>query len=53
MSALLDSDERVAEKDRLYRALDRIVGHKQALEEHLADRWKISSAPASMCCFTI
>ena len=28
------------EKDRLYRALDRIVGHKQALEEHLADRWK-------------
>ena len=40
MSALLDSDERVAEKDRLYRALDRIVGHKQALEEHLADRWK-------------
>ena len=40
MSALLDSDEGVAEKDRLYRALDRIVGHKQALEEHLAERWK-------------
>jgi transposase len=40
MSALLDSDERVAEKDRLYRALDRIVEHKEALEEHLAQRWK-------------
>ena len=40
MSALLDSDERVAEKDRLYRALDRMVEHKEALEEHLALRWK-------------
>ena len=34
------TDERVAEKDRLYRALDRIVEHKEALEEHLALRWK-------------
>jgi hypothetical protein len=40
MAALLDSDERVAEKDRLYRALDRIVEHKEALEVHLAGRWK-------------
>ena len=40
MSTLLDSDERVAEKDRLYRALDRMVGHKEALEERLALRWK-------------
>ena len=40
MSALLDTDERVAEKDRLYRALDRMVEHKEALEEHLALRWK-------------
>jgi transposase len=40
MSALLDTDERVAEKDRLYRALDRIVEHKEALEEHLSQRWK-------------
>ena len=50
MSALLDSDERVAEKDRLYRALDRMVEHKEALEESI---WpiggKISLAPASMC----
>ena len=40
MAALLDSDEGVAEKDRLYRALDRMVKHKEALEEHLAERWK-------------
>jgi transposase len=40
MSALLDTDERVAEKDRLYRALDRMVEHKEALEEHLSQRWK-------------
>jgi transposase len=40
MSALLDTDERVAEKDRLYRALDRIVEHKEALEDHLSQRWK-------------
>jgi hypothetical protein len=31
MAALLDSDERVAEKDRLYRALDRMIEHKEAL----------------------
>jgi transposase len=30
----------VAEKDRLYRALDRMVEHKEALEEHPAGRWK-------------
>jgi transposase len=40
MAALLDSDERVAEKDRLYRALDRMVEHKEALEGHLTQRWK-------------
>ena len=40
MAALLDSDERVAEKDRLYRALDRMVEHKEALEKHLGQRWK-------------
>jgi transposase len=40
MAALLDSDEQVAEKDRLYRALDRIVEHKEALEVYLAGRWK-------------
>lgn len=40
MDLLLDCDAAVAEKDRLYRALDRMVEHKAALEEHLARRWR-------------
>jgi transposase len=40
MDILLDSDARVAGKDRLYRCLDRIVEHKEALEQHLAQRWR-------------
>jgi transposase len=40
MDVLLDCDDRVAERNRLYRCLDRIVGHKEALEKHLAKRWR-------------
>jgi len=40
MDLLLDCNEAVAEKDRLYRALDRMVEHKPALERHLAERWR-------------
>ncbi|HEV2435801.1 MAG TPA: IS1634 family transposase [Verrucomicrobiae bacterium] len=40
MDLLLDCDAAVAEKDRLYRALDRMVRHKDALEQHLADKWR-------------
>jgi len=40
MDLLLDCTTAVAEKDRLYRALDRIVAHKAALERHLADKWR-------------
>ena len=40
MDILLDTDARVAGKDRLYRCLDRIVEHKEALEQHLAQRWR-------------
>lgn len=40
MDLLLDTDDRVAEKDRLYRALDRMLKHKEALEAHLAGRWR-------------
>jgi len=40
MDLLLDSTAAVAQKDRLYRALDRMVGHKDALERHLADQWR-------------
>lgn len=40
MDLLLDCDAAVAQKDRLYRALDRMVEHKPALERHLAERWR-------------
>lgn len=40
MDLLLDTDASVAEKDRLYRCLDRMIHHKEALEKHLADKWR-------------
>jgi hypothetical protein len=40
MDALLGVDFAVAEKDRLYRCLDRILKHKQDLFIHLQQRWK-------------
>jgi transposase len=40
MDLLLDTDAAVADKDRLYRCLDRLLAHKGALEQHLAARWK-------------
>jgi transposase len=40
MDLLLDTDAAVAAKDRLYRCLDRIVAHKPALEQHLAQKWR-------------
>ena len=40
MDLLLDCDAGVAQKDRLYRALDRMVAHKAALERHLAQKWR-------------
>jgi transposase len=40
MDLLLGVDASVAEKDRLYRALDRMLAHKEALEQHLAGRWR-------------
>ena len=40
MGLLLDTSDAVAEKDRLYRALDRMIEHKEALEKHLARRWQ-------------
>ena len=40
MDELLHSDFAVAAKDRLYRCLDRIVEHKDALCQHLLQRWK-------------
>ena len=40
MGELLGTGLAVAEKDRLYRCLDRIVEHKAALFDHLRDRWQ-------------
>lgn len=40
MDLLLDTDAAVAGKDRLYRCLDRLVAHKDALEQHLAGKWR-------------
>jgi transposase len=40
MDILLDTDAAVADKDRLYRCLDRVLAHKAALEQHLAARWQ-------------
>lgn len=40
MDVLLGVDFAVAEKDRLYRCLDRILEHKKELFQHLQQRWK-------------
>jgi transposase len=40
MDVLLGMDFAVAEKDRLYRCLDRILEHKQELFQHLRQRWQ-------------
>jgi transposase len=40
MDFLLDAGPEIASKDRLYRALDKIVELKSELEVHLGSRWK-------------
>jgi transposase len=40
MDVLLGQDFQVAEKDRLYRCLDRVLPRKQELFVHLQQRWK-------------
>jgi transposase len=40
MDVLLGQDFAVAEKDRLYRCLDRVLEHKQELFVHLKQRWQ-------------
>jgi transposase len=40
MDVLLNQDFAVAEKDRLYRCLDRVLEHKQELFLHLRQRWE-------------
>jgi transposase len=40
MDVVLGTEDAVAAKDRLYRALDKAIEHKEALEQHLARRWQ-------------
>src|SRR2546427_29540 len=40
MDVLLGQDFAIAEKDRLYRCLDRVLEHKSELFVHLQKRWK-------------
>ncbi len=40
MDVLLGTDFAVAEKDRLYRCLDRLLDHRQELFGHLKQKWK-------------
>jgi hypothetical protein len=40
MDVVLGTEDAVAAKDRLYRALDKAIEHKEALEKHLAGRWQ-------------
>src|SRR5689334_10901517 len=40
MDTILGTEEAVAAKDRLYRALDKALEHKEALETHLGKRWR-------------
>jgi transposase len=40
MAELLGTDFAVAEKDRLYRCLDRLLEHKRELFQHLRQRWQ-------------
>ena len=40
MDELLNTDYRIASKDRLYRCLDRILPHRDDLCKHLKSRWE-------------
>jgi transposase len=40
MADLLGEDQSLAAKDNLYRCLDRLLPHKEALFQHLQGRWK-------------
>jgi transposase len=46
MAELLGTDFAVAEKDRLYRCLDRLLDHKRELFQHLRQRWQDLFAPS-------
>ena len=49
---LLQFDEELVNKDRLYRALDRLLPHKAALEAHLSRASASCSRSTTKCCST-
>ena len=53
MDELMGTGFEVAEKDRLYRCLDRVLEHKQELFVYLKQKWPICSQPISKSCSTI
>lgn len=54
MDVLLDCNEQVAERNRLYRCLDRLVAHKEALERHLVGRWRdLFAAPIEVLLYDL
>ena len=52
LADLLGEDARLAEIHKLYRCHDRLLGHKQAVFDHLVGRGAIYSTSATTCCFT-
>ena len=54
MDVLLGADFTVAEKDRLYRCLDRLLEHRQELFIHLQQRWKqLFDAPCDVLLYDL
>jgi len=54
MDVLLGADFTVAEKDRLYRCLDRLLEHRQELFVHLQQRWKqLFDAPCDVLLYDL
>ena len=45
MGDLLGEDARLAESHKLYRCLDKLLEHKEALFTHLQERWKTPFNP--------
>jgi hypothetical protein len=53
MGVVLGTDDAVAAKDRLYRALDKALEHKEALERHLAQRWRDFGAKCDLLLYDL
>jgi hypothetical protein len=52
LDELLEVDFAAASKDRLYRCLDRLVEHKDALNRHLVEQWRTLTRSSTSSCTT-